>query len=107
MKNIYKWIPIILLSGVILAFALKNTYYNIILKKRGTCVKAKVFNVYRTGRKGTMNIEYEFKVNDITYTNSDMGSDEVGDTISVVYLSNDPTINRPSNILHIDCNNHK
>ena len=54
-----------------------------------------------------MNIEYEFKVNDITYTNSDMGSDEVGDTISVVYLSNDPTINRPSNILHIDCNNHK
>ena len=46
-----------------------------------------------------MNVEYEFKVNNITYMNFDMGFEEVCDTMPVVQLSNDPIINRPSNIL--------
>lgn len=46
-----------------------------------------------------MNVEYEFKVNNITYINFDMGFEEVSDTMPVVYLPNDPIINRPSNIL--------
>lgn len=31
-----------------------------------------------------MNVEYEFKVNNITYMNFDMGFEEVSDTMPVV-----------------------
>ena len=95
-----RWSIPILLLGILFVCGIKNTYYNKLLEEKGVCIKAIVIDNYRTGRKGTMNIEYKFKVNNITYTNSDMSSELVGDTISVIYLPNDPTINRPCNILH-------
>lgn len=89
-----------LLLAIPLFFALKSNHNNNSLRERGLPIKAKIIDIYRTGRKGTINIEYEFKINNI-YRGTYFGSieDKIGDTIIVVYLPENPSINKPKEAL--------
>ena len=90
-NKITKWWVPILLSMVMLFYGIKNTYHNIILENQGECVSAIIVDSYKTGLRTRRNIiKYIFKVNGITYSGDERSLGKIGDTISVLYLPNNP-----------------
>ena len=92
-------------------------YINHVLKKQGICTKAVAFKRRKTGsRYGSGNLtEYTFtwkgviyygkSYNDTkSYGNSWFPPDYVtGDTIIIVFLENDPDINRSNSLIKKNC----
>ena len=72
---------------------------NIMLYKQGQTTKALVYRRTSKGRRGVG--LYEFRVSGIRYTGHDSNS-KVGDSLHVVYLPQNPKINRNAKVLDKD-----
>ncbi len=77
------------------------------LKSEGICINGLVNGVQHVGAKGDVATSYQFEVKGKIYEADSYYDDDlkVGDSIVIVYLESDPTINRSNNYLHIDCSN--
>lgn len=83
-----------------IVFLISNTEMeNIMLYRQGQTTKALVYRRTSKGRNGWS--LYEFKVSGIRYTGHDPNS-KVGDSIQVVYLPQNPKINRNAKVLDQD-----
>ncbi|WP_126249200.1 hypothetical protein [Chitinophaga rhizosphaerae] len=85
----------IVFLAVIIVPASKKTIQNLRLAKNGVFELGIVTTKYKVGGKGTFRINYEFKVENQTYTGFANDEDyQEGDSIEVVYLRSDPAVNR-------------
>lgn len=103
-NKIAKWWFVLLLFIIWGYYTVKNTHYKIILEDQGLCTKAWVIGCYTQGIGINIeHIKYEFKVNNIRYIGKDIGREKTGDTVSILYLPDNPNINRRvSKNLNID-----
>lgn len=104
----FKHVFLIICAIIWSFFMLKNTYYNKLFKEKGVCGKAKVIGVFNSSGKMITDIKYEFRIDGIEYTNKNRGSSsyKVGDSIEIIYLVKNPQINKPNELLNIDCDNN-
>lgn len=92
-------IKICITFGIFTVLIGKVELDNISLYKQGQTTKAYVFHHTSKSRRGVS--LYEFKVNGIRYTGHDKNS-EVGNFIDIVYLPNNPKINRNAKVIDQD-----
>ena len=85
---------------IILTFSIvKGEIENICLYNKGVEAKAYVYKL-RSLKTGSRSV-YEFKVSNERYTGEDLNS-KLGDSIQVVYLPQNPKINRNAKVLDQD-----
>lgn len=77
----------------------KTELENIILYKQGQMTKALVYRHTSKGRRGVS--LYDFRISGVRYTGHDNDS-KVGDYIEIVYLPQNPRVNRNSEVLDKD-----
>lgn len=92
-------IVICIVFGITALLICKVELENIFLYEQGQTTKAYVFHHTSKSRRGVS--LYEFNVNSIRYTGHDKNS-KVGDFIDIVYLPNNPKINRNAKVIDQD-----
>ena len=85
--------------GIIALLIGKVELENIFLYKQGQTAKAHVYRHTSKGRRGVS--LYEFRFDGIRYTGQDQNSEE-GNYIEIVYLPQNPRINRNAKVLDED-----
>lgn len=86
---------ILLLAGRFIYGASEKTIENYRVANNGDLSKGIVTSRMEVGAKGTINIEYKFQANDAEYIGHTTNENyEIGDSIYVLYLSSNPSINR-------------
>ena len=115
--SIYRIIGYVFLALLVLALIAKwsyESYINYILGKRGICTKAIVYDRYK-GYRFDVKSCYQFTWKGITHYGKsysdtkyeeDTGSNDkliIGDTITIVFLENEPNINRSNSLIKKDC----
>ena len=93
---------IILIIGVVLFVSVVSyqSINNYRLNKSGKIVTASIIDAKIVGGKGIWRCFYSFKLNNKNFSGFyDNDSLNVGDSIKVLYLDKDPTINRPKNFI--------
>lgn len=94
----------------------KGTYSDYFLKKNGICAKAIVYNREKGNRgRGDVVTRYKFVWKDITYKGVSYFDTKtegktwindkyvIGDTITVVFLESNPSINKSNTVIEKDC----
>lgn len=93
-------IVVIMVLGYILYVIIDKTFDNFYLNRNGIETNAIITDVRKVGSKGKIKCWYFFSVNDSAYSGSVYDDNyNVGDTIIVIYKSNDPKINRDKKFL--------
>nr|WP_294790883.1 hypothetical protein [uncultured Mucilaginibacter sp.] len=65
------------------------------MKSEGSKIKGVVIDKYKVGGKGTIQIDYLFKLNENTYSGSTSNEKyNVGDSLYILFLKEDPRINK-------------
>lgn len=85
----------------------RKTIENYQLRANGICAKAVIIYKKNVGSRGIIDTHYEFRVNGNIYQGFSSHDDSAltGDTIIVVYLKSDPSVNRSNTLLGIKCTN--
>jgi uncharacterized protein (UPF0333 family) len=93
-----KLIFVIALFISIIYYATRNIGTDRKLKSEGISIKGIVYDVQHVGAKGDIDTYYKFKVGNKSFNNVSIydGLLNIGDSISIVYLESDPSINRSS-----------
>lgn len=114
----YRFTGYIFLALLVVAMMAKagyETYINSILKKRGICTEAIVYNRHKSGKGMSVTSHYHFtwkgithygkSYNDTKYEEETGFNDKfiIGDTITIVLLENDPSTNRSNSLIKKDC----
>ena len=87
------------LITIVTFFIVKVEIENICLYNKGVEARAYVYKL-RSLKTGSRSV-YEFKVSNERYTGEDLNS-KLGDSIQVVYLPQNPKINRNAKVLYED-----
>lgn len=87
------------LITIVTFFIVKGEIENICLYNKGVEARAYVYKL-RSLKTGSRSV-YEFKVSNERYTGEDLNS-KLGDSIQVVYLPQNPKINRNAKVLYED-----
>jgi len=117
-RPIYRIIGYVFITLIVLALIIKagyESYINHLLQKQGICIKAVVYERKSVGGKGDILSKYQFKWKNITYYGESEHDTKTkgeswfydnfisGDTITIVFLENDPDINRSNSQIKKDC----
>lgn len=93
------WIFFALLVIHFLYVSIGKTIDNSELQKKGIVTNATITDVRKVGSKGIIRCSYTFEVNSFVYSGSVDDDYKLGDTIQVLYLMENPAINRDRNFL--------
>lgn len=86
---------ILLLAARFIYGASEKTVENYRLANNGKLSKGVVTSRMKVGAKGTISIDYRFRVDNVEYTGETTNERyETGDSLYVIYLQQKPTINR-------------
>lgn len=86
---------IMIFWGILFFYFAKATYRNIVLSKNGIAATAEMIDVRKVGGKGIIRCTYLFKIENMTFSGKvDDDTLEVGDNVRVLYLKEDPSVNR-------------
>lgn len=94
-------IPMVLMLAYIVFVGSKKTIENFRLREGGKRARAWIVDCKQVGGKGVVRCRYLFGIDTIRYAGFvDSDAYHTNDTITVFYLSSDPSINRDSSILY-------
>lgn len=89
------FVLIMLVSSWLFYSTLKQTILNYRLKTENSQIKGYVIERYKVGGKGTIQIDYSFRINDKNYVGSETNDKyKVGDSLIILFLKKDPSINK-------------
>lgn len=116
--SISRIIGYIFVALLALAFIIKvgyGIYINHVLKEQGYCTDAIVYNRHKTGKGMSVTSHYQFTWKGIIYYGKSYHDTKTqreslfydnfitGDTITIVFLENDPNINMSNSEVKKDC----
>jgi hypothetical protein len=94
-KYLFTWILLGSTGAFFLYNAAVKTYQNYTLAKNGTSTVGVVVDVRNVGGKGIRRCSYVFRVSNDKYTGKvDDDVLELGDSLTVIYMVNNPEVNR-------------
>lgn len=86
---------IMLLAGRFIYVASEKTIENYRLANSGKLSKGIVTSRIKVGAKGTISIDYKFQVDNMEFAGQTTNEKfEIGDSLYIIYLQKNPTINR-------------